>query len=135
MHFKVFCNSKFMQKSQDRRLTEFYSFTKIIVTRTLKNSSIVPLITVFIIITRIQFKSIFYRAYRFWNERSLENLGTVPLIKGLPRFIQGNNARKVISEVYASFVLQCTVSGCNVNTRRMSQPCPCHSLTWDPSFT
>ena len=26
--------------------------------------------------------------------------------------IQGYNARKVISEVYASFVLQCTVSGC-----------------------
>ena len=25
--------------------------------------------------------------------------------------IQGYNARKVISEVYASFVLQCTVSG------------------------
>ena len=30
---------------------------------------------------------------------------------------QGNNARKVISEVYAFFVLQCIV-----NTRRMSQP-------------
>ena len=26
------------------------------------------------------------------------------------KYIQGNNARKVISEVYASFVLQCTVS-------------------------
>ena len=25
--------------------------------------------------------------------------------------VQGYNARKVISEVYASFVLQCTVSG------------------------
>ena len=35
---------------------------------------------------------------------------------------QGYNARKVISEVYASFVLQRTVSGRNVNTRRMSQP-------------
>ena len=32
-------------------------------------------------------------------------------------FRQGYNARKVISEVYASFVL-----GGNVNTRRMSQP-------------
>ena len=47
---------------------------------------------------------------------------------------QGNNARKVISEVYASFVQHCTVSmGGNVNTRQMSQPC--HSLTWDPSLT
>ena len=47
---------------------------------------------------------------------------------------QGYNARKVISEVYASFVLQCTVSaGGNVNTKRMSQPS--HSLTSDPSFT
>ena len=35
---------------------------------------------------------------------------------------QGCNARKVISEVYTSFVLQCTVSGGNVNTRRMSKP-------------
>jgi len=36
---------------------------------------------------------------------------------------QDYNARKVISEVYVSFVLQCTVSlGVNVNTRRMSQP-------------
>ena len=36
---------------------------------------------------------------------------------------QGYNARKVISEVIASFVLQCTVSlGGNVNTRRMSKP-------------
>jgi len=35
---------------------------------------------------------------------------------------QDYNARKVISEVYSSFVLQCTVSGGNVNTRRMSQP-------------
>ena len=33
-------------------------------------------------------------------------------------------ARKVISEVYTSFVLQCTVSGRQ-----------CKSLTWDPSFT
>ena len=33
------------------------------------------------------------------------------------------NARKVISEVYSSFVLQCTVSmGSNVNTRRMPKP-------------
>ena len=39
------------------------------------------------------------------------------------KFSQGFNARKVISEVYASFVLQCTVStGGNVNTRRMSKP-------------
>ena len=35
----------------------------------------------------------------------------------------GYNARKVISEVYASFVLQWTISlGSNVNTRRMSNP-------------
>ena len=39
------------------------------------------------------------------------------------RYKQGYNARKVISEVYASFVLQCILSlGCNVNTRRLSQP-------------
>ena len=37
-------------------------------------------------------------------------------------YSQGNNARKVISEVYTSFVLQCTVSCGNVNTRRMSNP-------------
>ena len=36
---------------------------------------------------------------------------------------QGYNARKVISEVIASFVLQCTVSlGGNVNTRWLSKP-------------
>ena len=36
---------------------------------------------------------------------------------------QGYNARKVISEVYPSFVLQCTVSArCNVNTRRITKP-------------
>ena len=34
---------------------------------------------------------------------------------------QGTNARKVISEVYAFFVLQCAVGG-KVNTRRMSKP-------------
>ena len=39
---------------------------------------------------------------------------------------QGNNARKVISEVYAFLVLQCTVSG------RKSKQNGCHSLTWDP---
>ena len=39
---------------------------------------------------------------------------------------QGFNARKVISEVYAPFVLQCTVTGGNIITRRMA---------WDPSFT
>ena len=33
---------------------------------------------------------------------------------------QGYNAWEVISEVYASFVLQCTL-GDNVNTRRMSK--------------
>ena len=44
--------------------------------------------------------------------------------------IQGTNARKVISEVYALFVLQCTAVGGKVNTRRLSQPC--HSLTWNP---
>ena len=39
-------------------------------------------------------------------------------------YAQGYNARKVISEMYASFVLQCSVLslGGNVNTRRMSQP-------------
>ena len=35
---------------------------------------------------------------------------------------QGCNARKVISEVYTSFVLQCTLSGGNLNIRRMSRP-------------
>ena len=36
---------------------------------------------------------------------------------------QGTNARKVISEVYTFFVLQCTASmGGKVNTRRISQP-------------
>ena len=34
----------------------------------------------------------------------------------------GANARKVISEVYAFFVLQCTVFGGKVNTRRIPQP-------------
>ena len=38
------------------------------------------------------------------------------------KFCQGFNARKGISEVYASFVLQCIVTGGNVNTRRMSKP-------------
>ena len=32
-------------------------------------------------------------------------------ICGVSSLIQGFNARKVISEVYTSFVLQCTVSG------------------------
>ena len=36
--------------------------------------------------------------------------------------IQGYNARKIISEVFAFFVLQCTVFGRKGNTRRMSQP-------------
>ena len=35
----------------------------------------------------------------------------VKLIKSKGTSAQGYNARKVISEVYASFVLQCTVSG------------------------
>ena len=36
---------------------------------------------------------------------------------------QGTNARKVISEVYTFFVLQCTASmGGKVNARRISQP-------------
>ena len=36
---------------------------------------------------------------------------------------QGYNATKVISDVYPSFVLQCTVSArCNVNTRRITKP-------------
>ena len=35
--------------------------------------------------------------------------------------MQGTNARKVISEVYTFFVLQCTVFGRKVNTRWMSQ--------------
>ena len=36
---------------------------------------------------------------------------------------QGCKARKVISEVYTSLVLQCVLSlGANVNTRRMSKP-------------
>ena len=36
--------------------------------------------------------------------------------------VQRCNARKVISKLYASFVLQCKLSlGGNVNTRRMSQ--------------
>ena len=42
---------------------------------------------------------------------------TVHILQGLLgfvfklRFLQGCNVRKVISELYASFVLQCTVSG------------------------
>ena len=43
------------------------------------------------------------------------------IIKLFPH-TQGYNARKVILEVYASIVLQCTVSAGNVNTRRMSKP-------------
>ena len=35
---------------------------------------------------------------------------------------QGCNARKVNSEVYAFFVLQCTDSELYINTSRMSQP-------------
>ena len=35
---------------------------------------------------------------------------------------QGTNARKVNSEVYAFFVLQCTVFERKINTRWMSQP-------------
>ena len=37
---------------------------------------------------------------------------------------KGSNARKVVSEVYAFFVLQCSVLslGRKVNTRRMPQP-------------
>ena len=35
---------------------------------------------------------------------------------------QGYDTRKVISEVCASFVLHCTVSGGNVKTRRISKP-------------
>ena len=38
------------------------------------------------------------------------------------RLAQGCNARKVISEVYTSFVMQCTSLGGNVNPRRMSKP-------------
>ena len=40
-----------------------------------------------------------------YNLRSCEKLKAVHYI------IHGNNARKVISEVYAFFVLQCTVFG------------------------
>ena len=41
----------------------------------------------------------------------LLNFNHPSAIQTLVHFNQGNNARKVISEVYASFVLQCTVSG------------------------
>ena len=47
------------------------------------------------------------------------------LYKYAVRSRQGCNARKVISKVYTSFVLQCTVVlslGGNGNTRRMSKP-------------
>ena len=42
------------------------------------------------------------------------------VLKKIIGMCQGNNARKVISEVYAFFVLQSL--GGKVNTRRMSQP-------------
>ena len=42
------------------------------------------------------------------------------------RRAQGNNARKVISEVYAFFVLQCTVFG-----RKSKHKDGCHSLPWN----
>ena len=44
--------------------------------------------------------------------------GTLNLL----RLHQGTNARKVISEVYAFFVLQCTVCGRKSKHKRMSQP-------------
>ena len=51
--------------------------------------------------------------------------GTVQLKVGTVFYkpeLQGYNARKFISDVYACFVLQCTVYGGNVNTSLMSQP-------------
>ena len=43
--------------------------------------------------------------------------------EGTSGYRQGFNARKVISEVYACFVLQCTVTGRgNVNARWISKP-------------
>ena len=41
---------------------------------------------------------------------SLQNIFIISVII-IESFNQGFNARKVISEVYASFVLQCTVTG------------------------
>ena len=41
---------------------------------------------------------------------------------GFDLLSEGTNARKVISEVYAFFVLQCTVFGRKVNKRRIPQP-------------
>ena len=43
--------------------------------------------------------------------RSLPNYLEKGVRCRLPSLDQGNNARKVISEVYAFFVLQCTVFG------------------------
>ena len=43
-------------------------------------------------------------------------------ISTLDPFIQGYNARKVISEVYASLTYSVLSLGGNVNTRRMSKP-------------
>ena len=46
------------------------------------------------------------------------------------RFMQGNNARKVISDVVRIF---CTAVYCL--WALMYTQDGCHSLTWDPSFT
>ena len=54
------------------------------------------------------------------REKLCENLKTyLTKIRSLKYLCQACNARKVISEVYASFVLSLSS---NVNTRRMSKP-------------
>ena len=66
----------------------------------------------------------------FWSVISKFNKNVISIVSSfhinfMNKFLcyQGYNARKVISEVYAYFVLQCTVSWrYNVNTRRISQP-------------
>ena len=52
-------------------------------------------------------------------------IGSILSLEKIYTYItQDTNARKVISEVYAFFVLQCSVLslGGKLNTRRMSQP-------------
>ena len=49
--------------------------------------------------------------YKTAWEQSVPTITTVSLETNMDTYGQGYNARKVIWEVYASFVLQCTVSG------------------------
>ena len=59
---------------------------------------------------------------------SVFTTGKIVIILHLFNQKQGYNARKVISEVYASFVLQSTVCGVNVHTRHGDMETPQHGI-------